>query len=145
MPLPEPTPGGGAPVKRQTIRSQLESFVQMPEKALSDVAREDSVRQLEGPPLPPETAHVVAWWRELADARPSGGFGLGSLSYADLMAWAHLSARIPTPWEVDLILNGDRAFVAEFSATPERPTQYDPLKVMDAFADEDARAAQGIE
>lgn len=110
----------------RTIREQLMAFLSSPPATISDAARDSTERQLQGPALPPELAHVALWWHELAETRQSTGFGLGRLGYPEVLAWATLTQRQPTPTEVEALLAGDRAFVSEVSATPDAPSTYDP-------------------
>lgn len=79
--------------------------------------------------MPDEFAHVVdffhdretdehlifGWFGELAAARGSSGFGANPISFAELAAWAHLTDRAPTPFEISLLRRIDSAFLAVMS------------------------------
>jgi hypothetical protein len=68
--------------------------------------------ELDGPELPPDGAHVWAWFLELNAARGSGGFGPASLSYLDVLAWTILTGVLVRPAEVGAIMAIDRAWLA---------------------------------
>ena len=55
---------------------------------------------------------MLEWFNELQNARQSNGFGLSVLTYAEIGAWASLTGRTPTPFEVKLIKDLDVLFVA---------------------------------
>lgn len=63
---------------------------------------------LVGPDMPEEFAHVWLWFVELDEARTVSGFGASSISYVDIKAWAELTGRDPTPFEVRLLRRLDR-------------------------------------
>jgi len=76
------------------------------------------------PPCPSMLAHIVqcffgsdkrlrigGWFGELSETRPSG-FGAGAITYAEIDAWARLTGRSPTRFEVYVLRRADAAFVA---------------------------------
>lgn len=67
--------------------------------------------ELDGPLLPPSLAHVWAWWRELASARPSTGMGPGAIGWADIAYWSRLAGTAPTIADVRMILQIDRLWL----------------------------------
>lgn len=61
------------------------------------------------PPLPPETAHVWAWFVDLLASRPPDQ----PLSYSEIAAWARLAGEDPAPWEVAALRTLDRAWAED--------------------------------
>lgn len=72
------------------------------------------------PDLAPEAEYLWRWFREI-DARRRGG----PISYAEIDAWARLTGRRPTRWEVDAITRIDDAVqhVGIEQALAARPTK----------------------
>lgn len=73
--------------------------------------------ELDGPSCPDELAYLWDWYCELAAARGSNGWGLNPICYAEIAAWAALTGRDPSPFEVGCIARLDRA---ELSAIAQR-------------------------
>lgn len=46
----------------------------------------------------------MEWFEELSKARTSNGFGVNSFTYTELQAWAVLTRRVPTPFEVEMLM-----------------------------------------
>ena len=63
--------------------------------------------QLDGPALPDCVRHVWGWFLDLHGSRGEGG-----INYAELLAWAQLNELTPTPFEIRLLRELDRAFLA---------------------------------
>lgn len=61
--------------------------------------------------IPALVAHVWDWFHEMAGRRTSG-VAANPISYQDVMAWAQLTDRDPTPWEVHLLLRLDDTMLA---------------------------------
>lgn len=68
--------------------------------------------ELQGPVLPMSCAHVWAWFLELAAARSANGTSLNPVGFADIDAWARLTGRRPTPWEVGALRALDTVWLA---------------------------------
>jgi hypothetical protein len=73
---------------------------------------------LDGPPVPASCRHIWGWFRELAAARGSNGFGPNPISYADIAAWSRLTRTIVRPIEVSVLLHLDHVFFAETATRP---------------------------
>lgn len=67
--------------------------------------------ELDGPPCPAALEYLWFWFGELSMARPAGQWGMASIGYSDIAAWARLTRRWPDPFEVSCILALDRAFL----------------------------------
>lgn len=68
--------------------------------------------ELDTPPIPAWAEHIVDWWAELNAARGGNGMGPNPIGWADLAAWASLTATTPSPFEVRAILALDQAWLA---------------------------------
>ena len=66
--------------------------------------------ELESPPLPDWMLYLWGWFVELHQGRQAG-FGASPLAWADMWAWASLTGRRMTPWEVHCIRAVDRVWV----------------------------------
>lgn len=95
-------------------------------------------RRLEGPPLPYCLRHLWEWFGELADAR-SGGMGPGPITFQDIDAWARLTGRHPTPWEVSVIRQLDGLWL---SIMPDQNATSPPLVDEDGELDREAIGAR---
>lgn len=71
--------------------------------------------------MPPVGIYLFGWFCELSSARGAGGLGPAAITYPDLDAWARLTRRAPTPWEVGTIKALDAAFLKV--ATEKRENQ----------------------
>jgi len=76
---------------------------------LSARAREE----LQGPELPPGCGYVWTWFCELHAARGGNGYGPNPISYAEIEAWARLTGRHLTPWEVAALRVLDQVWMVE--------------------------------
>jgi hypothetical protein len=52
---------------------------------------------------------------ELAGARTSNGFGPNAIGYGELQAWARLTGRDPSPWEVSVLRRMDAAMLSKLT------------------------------
>lgn len=79
---------------------------------LEDVERRTGKRPalLDGPPFPQSLEYVWEWFDELSDARRTGDFGVASLTYSDIDAWARLTGQHPSPYDVRLLIDLDRTY-----------------------------------
>lgn len=68
-------------------------------------------KRLDGPALPGEAAYLWAWFHELAQGRPAGGFGPARLGWADILAWCRLMDVRPEPWEIQALMRLDTAWL----------------------------------
>lgn len=63
---------------------------------------------LDVPELPFAVSHIWEWYEELRGSRTSSGFGtLDAISYFEIYAWAQLTGRQPTPFEVQCLKDLD--------------------------------------
>lgn len=69
--------------------------------------------ELDGPPLPPDLAHVWRWFLDLHSRRGSNGFGANSLSWVDLLAWVSLTEPGIRLVELRVIMALDNAWMAQ--------------------------------
>ncbi|PKN71192.1 MAG: hypothetical protein CVU54_01865 [Deltaproteobacteria bacterium HGW-Deltaproteobacteria-12] len=53
------------------------------------------------------------WFCDLSNGRQYGEFGPMPLSFSEIRAWANLTKIEPEAWEVDVIKQLDRAYLAE--------------------------------
>jgi hypothetical protein len=67
--------------------------------------------------------HIWIWFDELSRSRGSNGFGLNPIGYPDIAAWARLTGREPTPWEVSVLRRMDNALLESLAK------KSDPKKV----------------
>lgn len=67
----------------------------------------------EGPALPAACAYVWTWFLELHAARGSNGYGPNPIGFVELEAWARLTGRQPTPWEIAALRALDAAWLTE--------------------------------
>lgn len=72
----------------------------------------DALALLRPPAYPERCAHVVGWFFELHSRRSVGQYGPAALSWVDIHAWASLTGRRPTPWELQVIGRLDAAYFA---------------------------------
>lgn len=55
------------------------------------------------PPIPEDMEYLWEWFIELDASRGNNGFGISSLTYTEILAWATLTGRRPAPWEIAVI------------------------------------------
>lgn len=58
-------------------------------------------------PCPELVQYLFEWFLELSAQRSSNGFGANPLTFAECAAWATLTGREPSPWEVALLMRLD--------------------------------------
>lgn len=86
-------------------------------------------------------AYLWGWFIELASARTSNGFGLNPISYVEIAAWARLTGREPSPWEVSLLKRMDGAALAAYAKkapgakAPPREIKPDDWQALDRALD----------
>lgn len=57
--------------------------------------------------------YLWGWFIELNAQRTSSGFGGNPIQFVDIRAWASLTARNPTPWEIKTIRKLDQVWLSE--------------------------------
>lgn len=72
------------------------------------------------PEIPPELEHLWVWFWQLRTANPSAGFGPTPLSFGEMDAWQRVTGNRLAPWQVDVLLAMDAAFLA---AQPKQAKQ----------------------
>jgi hypothetical protein len=72
--------------------------------------------ELAGPPCPSALRYLVGYFNELHAARGSGGFGPNPIGYVDIDAYARLTRRRLSPFEVAIVVRIDRAFLSVMAA-----------------------------
>jgi hypothetical protein len=77
------------------------------------------VEQFRGPPAPAGVEYVVEWFAELSTARGSNGFSQSPITYAEIDAWARLTGRSLSPFEVDLLRVMDMQYLKVTSNAAE--------------------------
>ena len=65
-------------------------------------------------PLPQMFFHCWQWFWELHRARGSNGFGLNPISYLDISAWANLTHKNPSHYDVLAIQLIDSTFLSVY-------------------------------
>ncbi len=61
----------------------------------------------------------MVWFGELSSARSSSGFGANPISFAEILAWAQLTHRAPTPFEVSVLHAIDASLLAMMNKPDE--------------------------
>lgn len=62
------------------------------------------------PRLPWSVRHIFGWWQEIAAGRQNG-MAVNGLSWAEMLAWSHLTQVFPTPDEWRLVRMIDSIFI----------------------------------
>ncbi len=70
---------------------------------------------LQQPEMDDSTVYLWNWFIELNAQRTSNGFGGNPIQFVDIMAWARLTDRKPTTWEVKTLRKLDMVWLAELS------------------------------
>lgn len=65
--------------------------------------------------LPDLGAYLWAWFVELSAARSGNGFGENPIGYTEIAAWAALTGRDLTPWEVSVLRRLDAVTLAAWA------------------------------
>lgn len=104
---------GAAPVKGAQNLGSLSDHLASIERQTGrrPVARQDEDEE-EEVPFPEVLGHVWDWFPELAARRGAGMAGPNPLTHADVLAWATMTGRDPTPDEVRLLLRLDDTWLA---------------------------------
>lgn len=68
--------------------------------------------ELVGPPCPRSLRYLIGYFNDLNAARGSSGFGPNPIGYVDIDAYARLMRRRLSPFEVDILVRIDRAFLS---------------------------------
>ncbi|WP_444542096.1 phage tail assembly chaperone [Chitinolyticbacter meiyuanensis] len=63
------------------------------------------------PPFPIQLTYLWRWFVELSGARTGNGFGPNSISYAEIAAWSGLKRIQLADWELDTLVELDRAWL----------------------------------
>jgi hypothetical protein len=77
---------------------------------------------LVGPALPAELEGVWTAFHEIAGRRQLGSMGAGPLTYPDLAAWAALTGRHVTPFDVRILCRLDDCWLAAQYAETAKET-----------------------
>jgi hypothetical protein len=72
------------------------------------------------PLIPERCAHLLGWFFELHGRRSLGQYGPAPLSWTDIHAWASLTGRHPTLWELRVIGRLDSAYFAAMNARDKK-------------------------
>jgi hypothetical protein len=80
----------------------------------------DALALLQAPRYPERYAHVIGWFFEIHSRRSVGQYGPASLSWLDIHAWASLTGRKPSPWELRVIGRLDATYFAALHARREQ-------------------------
>ena len=91
----------------------------------------EAVRKNDPESLSYAALHLWGWFIELASARGGNGFGLNPIGYADIEAWARLTCRDPTPWEVSALRRMDNAALEESAKKSATKTTNGPGRQFD--------------
>lgn len=82
-------------------------------KHLEAAARHSAAARAElaGPEFPEAGAYVWTWFCELLEARKFSEHGPQPIGHADIQAWAELTRRSPSAWELGWLRELDRAWL----------------------------------
>lgn len=70
---------------------------------------------LVSPEVDDSVIYVWNWFIELNSQRTSNGFGANPITFVDIQAWARLTHREPTPWEVKTLRRLDATWLGELN------------------------------
>lgn len=65
------------------------------------------------PEMDDSLIYLWGWFIELNSQRTSNGFGGNPIQFVDIQAWASLTQRNPTPWEIKTIRRLDQVWLSE--------------------------------
>ena len=74
--------------------------------------------ELTPPDVEEASLYLLTWFHELNMARSANGFGMNLLAYAEIDAWARLTKRAVTAWEVSVLKTLDIIYVNVHQAKP---------------------------
>lgn len=72
------------------------------------------VPELHGPDLPEAARYLMEWFGQLHSTRPGGPSGPAPLRYTEIKAWAELTGRKLSWWEVETIKRLDRLWLETY-------------------------------
>ena len=73
------------------------------------------------PPLGQQVEHLWAWFLELHNSRSIAGMsGEDRITYRDIYAWAQLTGREPTAWEVGVLRAMDDEYLIHMAKEREK-------------------------
>lgn len=107
------------------LRDELESFVKEAcewgfyGKDWISAARQRNRPLPRAPEPSPSSAHIWAWFSELALGRATGGYGICALTWHDVEAWSRRVGIDPTPAQAELLLFIDGIWRAEIHRLQE--------------------------
>lgn len=84
------------------------------------MARADIEQRLDGPDLPIELVPLWDIWCDLQGSRPSTGFGMGLLEYAEIETYARLVGITLSPWELGTIKAADYAWMTSYATQQKK-------------------------
>lgn len=73
--------------------------------------------------MPEGFEYLWEWFRELDAARGSSGFGANPIAFVEIDAWARLTMRSPTPWDVRVLKQLDIAYLNAQARKPTKPAK----------------------
>ena len=76
--------------------------------------------EVQEPEVPFAGEHLWAWFWEVAEARTSNGFCLLPLSWADIEAWARLTATPLSPYEALTLRRMDAAYLSAHAESTKK-------------------------
>lgn len=76
--------------------------------------------QLMPPPAPPAGRHLLDWFNELSASRSGNGYGPNPISYSELLAWARLTHRRPSPGEIAILRRLDEEVIRHAAAEADK-------------------------
>ena len=72
------------------------------------------------PEIPEDGVYLWSWFQELSSGRGNNGFSPTAISWADIEAWARLTAIELTPYETLTLRSMDAAFLSTCAAEAEK-------------------------
>lgn len=109
------SPGADGTTRRDHIEQAAEQLGKAPEELWPVDDEAD-----DAPEIPEDGLYLWNWFQELSAGRGNNGFGPTAITWADMEAWARLTAIEPTPFETLTLRSMDAAFLSTHAAEAEK-------------------------
>lgn len=67
------------------------------------------------PEISDEVMYIWTWFQELNCQRTSNGFGLNPITFLEIQAWANMTHKSPTAWEISALRAIDMTWINKMS------------------------------
>ncbi|MEG2140689.1 MAG: hypothetical protein RRY20_07885 [Bilophila sp.] len=111
-------PGTDGTTRRDHIEQLCKQKGKTPEEL--GFATEETEDDLD---VPDDGAYLWNWFQELSSGRGNNGFGPSPLGWADMAAWAQLTAIPLTPYETLTLRSMDTAYLTACADTQKKNTK----------------------